>query len=72
MVAAAAIFAASGLAFAEGESAKDMAKKTEQGFGRLLQGIGQAAKKAGEAVSATVKKDDKKAKPKPAGQDGAK
>lgn len=69
---AGALAAAGGPAFAEADSAKDMAKKTEQGFGRLLQGIGQAAKKAGEAVSASVRKDDKKAKPKPAAQDGAK
>lgn len=66
--------AASGPAFAEGDSAKDMAKKTEQGFGRLLQGIGQAAKKVGEAISGPAKKDGStaKPKPKPAAQDGAK
>lgn len=49
-----------GPALADGEGVKDGAKKTEQGFGELLKGIGQGAKKAGEAVGAGSKKEDKK------------
>ncbi len=44
-----------GPALADGDGLKDSARKTEQGFGQLLKGIGQEAKKAGEAVGAGSK-----------------
>ncbi len=47
-----------GPALADGDRIKDSARKTEQGFGQLLKGIGQEAEKAGEAVGAGSK--DKK------------
>ena len=49
-----------GPALADGDGIKDSARKTEQGFGELLKGIGQGAKKAGEAVGTGSKKEDKK------------
>jgi len=49
-----------GPALADGDSLKDSAKKTEQGAGELLKGIGQEVKKAGEAVGMGSKKEDKK------------
>ncbi len=39
---------------------KDSIKKTEQGFGEFLKGIGQEVKKAGEVVGTGSKKEDKK------------
>ena len=52
-----------GPAQADGDGIKDSTKKTEQGFGQLLKGIGQEAKKAGEAVGtgSKDKKDSKRA-----------
>ncbi len=49
-----------GPALADGDGIKDSAKKTEQGFGQLLKGIGQEAKKAGEAVGTGSKKEAKR------------
>jgi len=38
---------------------KDSFKKTEQGFGELLKGIGQEAKKAGEVAGVWPRKETK-------------
>jgi hypothetical protein len=44
-----------GPAVADSDGIKDGAKKTEQGFGELLKGIGQGVKKAGDAVKTPAK-----------------
>lgn len=38
----------------------DAAKKTGQGFGNLLKGMGQELKKVGGSLTGSEKKDDKK------------
>jgi hypothetical protein len=55
-----------GSTLADGEALKDSARKTEQGFGSLLKGIGQEVKKGSDAVGAAVRKDDKGSKDKQA------
>jgi hypothetical protein len=52
-----------GPALADGDRIKDSAKKTEQGFGELLKGIGQEVKKAGEVagVWSKAKEESKRA-----------
>jgi hypothetical protein len=52
-------FATAATAFAADDSADKSAKKTGDGFGNLLKGMGQETKKAG--VGKDAKKDDKKA-----------
>ena len=52
-----------GLAFAGDDSLDKAAKKTSDGFGNLLKGMGQEIKKSGvlDEPKADEKKDDKKA-----------
>jgi hypothetical protein len=47
-----------GPALADGDGIKDSAKKTERGFGQLLKGIGQEAKKAGGGGRHGVKRKE--------------
>ena len=49
-----------GTAYAAGDKADSTAKKTSDGFGNLLKGMGQEVKKAGG--SGNAKKSDKAAK----------
>jgi len=55
-------YAAAGAAYAADDSLDRAAKKTANGFGELLKGMGQEIKKSG--ILGEPKKDDKKA-PKP-------
>lgn len=52
-------FTAAGIAYAADDSLDKAAKKTSDGFGNLLKGMGQEVKKTG--IGNEAKKDDKKA-----------
>ena len=53
------VFTAAGIAYAADDSVDKSAKKTGDGFGNLLKGMGQEVKKTG--VGKDAKKDGKKA-----------
>ena len=58
-IAALLAFAATGIGYAADDNSLDKsAKKTSEGFGELLQGMGQEIKKTG--IVGDPKKDDKK------------
>lgn len=59
IIASLLVFTAAGIAYAADDSADKSAKKTGDGFGNLLKGMGQEVKKTG--VGKEGKKDDKKA-----------
>jgi hypothetical protein len=61
MITAILIAALCGAAYAAGDKADSTAKKTSDGFGNLLKGMGQEVKKAG---GGDAKKSDKAAKSK--------
>lgn len=59
IIASLLVFTVAGIAYAADDSADKSAKKTGDGFGNLLKGMGQEVKKTG--VGKEAKKDDKKA-----------
>jgi hypothetical protein len=59
VIASLLVFAAAGTAYAADDNADKSAKKTGEGFGNLLKGMGQEVKKTG--IGNEAKKDDKKA-----------
>jgi hypothetical protein len=59
IIASLLVFTAAGIAYAADDSADKSAKKTGEGFGNLLKGMGQEVKKTG--VGKEAKEDDKKA-----------
>ena len=63
---AALIAALSGAAYAADDSLDQAAKKTSDGFGNLLNAMGQEIKKIGDEEKKDGKKDEKKDEKKPA------
>lgn len=59
VIAALLAFTITGIGYAADDSLDKAAKKTSDGFGNLLKGMGQEVKKTG--IGGDAKKDDKKA-----------